>query len=417
MQLKSDSLQRQEVDEINGTSRDVAQRVMDATNIPRAAFAAYQNHSFLPMSIPKSSTDEQYHAASLSKPVFAYLVLKLIKINEVNTLPMISGKFKIPFALKTPLYSVYRDKQGQPLPDDQNPFLQKFTAENWSWAKKLDAEMALAHRTGLHIVAKEPYEFQFEPGSHYAYSGPGIDCLQAAMTEVTGSDLQTLAQEHVFGPQALDLKHTTFGDTPTAANSLKTTALEYARFVTAWVNDPALNYAFKPVVPVYTMEKDYFPMSSDKLVAAIAVDNTDRARVAWGLGVGLVMNHKGETIGAYHTGDMDEWRSGFGVLINPDTKAAETTTVYLANSHNGHVLAEPILPNALKPALNYFFPTYGFARTSSDLYGADFYGMNPKLLKPDLKEKAYQTKPITQCFKDQLDSIKKDDPAKMTPMP
>ncbi|QMT60535.1 serine hydrolase [Legionella sp. PC997] len=350
--------------------------------------------------------DTLFQCASLSKPVFAYLVLKLLEVNKTNNEEDWPGKFKTDFDLETPLYSVFKDK-GKVLEGDNNPFLKQFSDQEQ--AKQLTAEMVLSHTTGLPIVASPPYQFQFKPGTSYAYSGPGIECLQIAIEELTGINLEKLAQEHVFGP--LKMSKSTYGPEGIAANSLKTTAEEYAKFITAWINDDKLNYAFDPVAPADSMNNDFFPnpTSIGKLVEKIEIDNKDRDLVAWGLGIGLVKNNQGQIIGAYHTGDMGnniaEFRSGVGAVIDPLSKHCVEATVYLTKSPNGHILADEILPSILKPGLDYFFPTYGFARNADELDGTNFHGMNPRLLKSELKEMAYKTKTPTPTLEPILQSV------------
>jgi hypothetical protein len=428
VQSKKEHIEFIEVDEIQGVTRESIDKLMSSVKIPRVSIASHSDVCSVAMSIAKSDTSlkkksisisssTEFNSASLSKPVFSYLVLKLIDVNLKDEFKLTIGKFKSPFMLKTLLYTVYRNENGKVLPDDMNPFLKRFKPEQWDYAKKLTAELILAHRSGLHIIGKEPYSFQFEPGRFYAYSGPGIDCLQAAIIELTGSDFNDLAWEFVFGHNALNLKNTSFGPEPNAANSLRTSSADYIQFLTAWMNDPKLNYAFKPVNPVFNMIHDYFSRSEDKLVEKITVDEESKTHVTWGLGIGLVINDKGEVIGAYHTGDMNEWRSGFGMEINPKSHHMLSATVYFSDSHNGHILAEKVLPRILNPALNYFFPTYGFARNADELEGTDFYGMNPKLLKPELREKAYQTRSATHYFKEQLQNNKKDDFLDKAPSP
>lgn len=496
------TIKTQEVDEINGITRDSTQQLMTSAKISSANIASYSNENMSTMSIPSKqgvnstfmASETVFGVASLSKPVFAYLVLKLIETNKTNAAKPGLGKFNTEFDLETPLYKVFQDKTGKTLSDDENPFLKKFVPEQREWAKQLNAKMVLSHRTGLHIIDKEPFKFQFEPGTHYAYSGPGIHCLQGVIEELTDKPgLETLAQENIFGPLALNMPHSTYGAEPDAANSLKTTAAEYAKFITSWINDDKLNYAFKPIEPTYSMKEDYFPSSEDKLVEEVKVregcdllrlsilpENTnsfqrdavilfneklydvnpnkkelteipkndknaaeyeeicsflsnngtespqpaspnnlkkiilltgrtfdDRALVTWGLGIGLVQNDEGKIIGAYHTGDMNEWRAGFGAQINPETNRCTTASVYCANSHNGHVLAEHFLPKTLEPALNYFFPTYGFAQNVKELDGTDFHGLNPNLLKPNLKKMAYETLP-THHYKEELQKTKSE---------
>ena len=86
------------------------------------------------------------------------------------------------------------------------------------------------------------------------------------------------------------------------------------------------------------------PKSIGSLVENINVTDSDRNHVGWGLGIGLVKNDKNDVIGAYHTGDMgnetDQWRAGFGVIIDPESGRCIEASVYLTKSSNGHILAE-----------------------------------------------------------------------------
>ncbi|CAM2771475.1 serine hydrolase domain-containing protein [Legionella worsleiensis] len=227
------------------------------------------------------TSETVFGAASLSKPVFAYLVLKLIAANNANEAQSGLGQFNAKFDLKTPLYEVFPD------------ILKKFRKEDEDKAKLLTAEMVLSHTTGLpitHDESKGLIEFQFDPGTKYAYSGPGIAYLQEVIEALTGSNLETLAQEHILGEKALNMKHSSFhtdkSKFPQAANSLYTTPSDYAKFIVAWLNDEELQYAFQPNV---FMNNDYlpgnWPIEANRL-------EQDRNHVAWGLGFGLQTNEQ-----------------------------------------------------------------------------------------------------------------------------
>lgn len=394
--------------------------LMKEAHIPGGSFAkidAEGGEATFQVGITRDSNttvkeDTPLPCASLSKPVFAYLVLKLIEANKTNSAEPGKGKFIAEFDLDTPLYTLFRDETGKTLSDEKNPFLEKFEADHQENAKKITAKMVLSHTTGLHIQGAKPYKFQFDPGTKYAYSGIGIECLDETIKELTGANLQTLAQEHIFNRL---MPHSTFGPDPKAANSLITTAKEYAHFIREWINDPTLNYAFEPVSPADSMENDFFPDSQDCPVEATEVATEDRKRVAWGLGIGLVKNDSGQVIGAFGTGDMNEARAGFGATIDPESKRCMEVSTYLANSHNGHMLAGKVLPKTCQPALNNF-KIYGFAENVEQLDGTDYHGLNPKILKPQYKQEAYETKvPLSSLYKDRLQKIKASVPHYMLP--
>ena len=317
----------------------------------------------------KVTPETVFGAASLSKPVFAYLVLKLINDNKTGKAKGKIGEFKLPpeekeFNLDTKLYKIFPD------------ILKKFRKEDEDNAQQLTARMVLSHTTGLPIVHNskdKPIEFQFEPGAHYGYSGPGIACLQEAIKALTGKDLESLAQEHIFRKGALDMPNSSFHHDKSkpqqAANSLYTTPSDYAKFIRAWINDPALQDAFLPKglpidksKPVFSMKEAFLP--KDWAIKDAAVSDADREHVSWGLGFGLQIDDKGDAVSAYHSGDMNEYRAW--VAINLKDKSA---IVYFTNSHNGHILADQIIPPNIKldHVFNFFFQTYGFARNLHEL--------------------------------------------------
>src|SRR3990167_11426114 len=105
--------------------------------------------------------DTIFGAASLSKPVFAYLVLKLIELNKNN--PEGLGKFTLPLDLE-------KFDLDTPLSDILPPANRYKAANREPYA--LTAKLALSHQSGLPIGTPEkPIPFDFEPGEGFAYSG------------------------------------------------------------------------------------------------------------------------------------------------------------------------------------------------------------------------------------------------------
>ena len=111
-----------------------------------------------------------FEAASLSKPVFAYLVLRLADRGE--------------FDLDRPLLEMLEYPR---VAHDER-------------SKRITARMVLSHGTGLPNWGGERLTLQFDPGTAYGYSGEGFVFLQKAIERVTGRSLEALARREVFQP-------------------------------------------------------------------------------------------------------------------------------------------------------------------------------------------------------------------------
>ncbi|EKD70112.1 MAG: hypothetical protein ACD_46C00633G0005 [uncultured bacterium] len=359
--------------------KEPVKKSMDEAGIPWVSIASLDKDGKIKAGVHSSEVaandmenqltpETTFGAASLSKPVFAYLVLKLIEDNKTGKVKKDElGEFKLPsskkFDLDTPLHEVFPD------------IIKEFPAQDKDKAEKLTARMVLAHTTGLpitHDSRNGPIPFQFEPGTQYGYSGPGIACLQKVIEEITDSKLELLSQKYIFGKDAFDMPNSGFDKNKSVpssgANSLRTTATDYIKFIQGWLNDPALQDAFKPGQDDLTMKKSFLPedWGIKDIKGKNTIDDIDRNHVSWGLGLGLQLDdkNKNEVVSAYHSGDMGEYRAW--VAINVKEKSA---IVFFSNSHNGHILAEKIIPPEIKldHVYNFFFKTYGFARNENEL--------------------------------------------------
>jgi CubicO group peptidase (beta-lactamase class C family) len=187
-----------------------------------------------------------FRGASLSKPVFAYLVMRLVDegVLDLDT-PLVRY-------LPKPLaeYAAYESLRGDPRVD------------------RLTAQLILSHRSGLpnwrRIRPDGPIRFGSEPGRDFGYSGEGYRLLQFVIENVTGKGLATLARDRVFAP--MNMANTSFLWEPrfdgrfavelnsglgglirqtrlagNAAGSLVTDASDYARFLAAVLNGEGLS--------------------------------------------------------------------------------------------------------------------------------------------------------------------------------
>lgn len=120
-----------------------------------------------------ATTRTLYNVASLTKPVFAETMLRLVADGQLS--------------LDEPLSRYWVD------PD--------LTAD--PRAQRLTARIALTHRTGFANWRRETggkLAFNADPGSIYGYSGEGVEYLARAVEKKTGLTLEQLVQRHLFGP-------------------------------------------------------------------------------------------------------------------------------------------------------------------------------------------------------------------------
>ena len=233
-----------------------------------------------------------FYAASLSKPLFAYLVLQLVDEGVID--------------LDKPLYT-YLPK---PLPGYKD---YKDLAGDERW-KLITARDCLDHTTGFpnwrqfNPHDNQKLEIFFKPGERFAYSGEGIYLLQMVVETITGRGLEDIAREKIFKPFGMSrtsfiwqpsfennyaVGHDMNEDTlpknkrtkPNAAGSMETTIADYTRFVAAVLHGKGLSLKSKeemlsPQIDIYT--KHEFPSLNN--------DTTDKYReikLSYGLGWGL----------------------------------------------------------------------------------------------------------------------------------
>lgn len=331
---------------------ELVKHLMKAAHIPGVSIAAVERGgaittiglgSTADLSSPVTS-ETIFGAASLSKLVFAYLVMLLFNSET--------------FSLDTELNKILPWKQF--CDENKDKFLWKETKKDLEQIALLSPRRILSHTTGLSLTFKDNLDTE----SEYGYSGIPIYYLQNVIEKMYAKKLEKLAEELVFTP--LQMNHSRFKAPAVAANSLQTTAQDYAKFMNAWISNEKLHYAFIPVVD----------MTKDKWARDKKISEEDLKKVAAGLGWVLQLNAEGRAIRAFHWGDMDPWRAF--VAINLENKSG---IVYFANSPNGHLLAEAIIsPNdELKNGLNYFFNKLGFARNLEELdRSANSHGLKVK---------------------------------------
>ena len=125
-----------------------------------------------------------FEAASLTKPLFAYAVLKLVEQGDLT--------------LDAPLIGYVPEKLIEEKLLDHPLQLEGFQIERF---RKVTARQVLSHSSGLpHGERGKPYPIFFEPGEKYKYSAGGYYYLQLVVEHLKNKPLEQIIQEHVLDP-------------------------------------------------------------------------------------------------------------------------------------------------------------------------------------------------------------------------
>jgi len=301
---------------------------LEKAKIPGMTLGYFANGGadlLLAMGVKNSRTREPletstiFEAASLSKPVFAYLCMRLVDQNLLD--------------LDLPLANI--------LPDPRMSHSQAFG--------KITARMLLSHRSGLPNWGGERLDFKFEPDSDFQYSGEGYVYLGKVVEKITGRTLSELFQTEVFDPLGMvnssftwkdaysknqAIAHDAFGDpnssrrksdTVNTASSLYTTVEDYLRFTKQLSSGTGLkSETFKTML---------LPRGAAKFGEPPSLPgNMD---LQWCLGWGRLMVEGSPVY--WHWGDNGDFKAW--VMWRPLQKDG---LAYFSNSSEGHALLEEI---------------------------------------------------------------------------
>jgi len=275
-----------------------------------------------------------FEAASLSKPVFAYLLMQQVDSGRIDLDAPI---------LRTLDYPRIRDAEQ---------------------AVAVTPRLALSHSTGLPNWAGSPrdwertdtLEFAFAPGSGFRYSGEGYQLAQVYAEHVTGRSLEALFRASlgavmplsVFGgslqmevsPAAgHDAEGSRTGGRAigqwtraNAAYTLRTTVTEYARFVARVCSGEGLSRAAHA-----EMLRPRVRLAGDEWGAK---PEAIGARLGWALGWGT-QTADGRTL-HFHWGDNGPFKAF--VAFDAETRRG---VVYFANGAGGLKLMETLAAPAV----------------------------------------------------------------------
>jgi CubicO group peptidase (beta-lactamase class C family) len=314
--------------------------LLDSTGIPGLSMAIINQKgvawvkSFGVREAGKKALVDQntvFSAASLGKPIFAYLVLRLADEGKID--------------LDKPLYQ----------------YVPYRAIEHDERYKLITARMVLSHQTGFPNWRNGQLNLLFSPGKRFSYSGEGFVYLQGVVMTIMGKDVEEVAQQYVFRPLGMSRSsyrwqaafednyatpHNSFGmpaslprfKETNVAFSLQTTAADYGRFLVALLTGEGL----KPATARALL--------TPQVIATKTLHDTTRASttIRWGLGIGLVQKNGEE--GFWHWGDNGSYRC-FAYV----SRTRKQGFVYFTNSRNGcsvllalatRTLQQPVQPVA-----------------------------------------------------------------------
>lgn len=272
----------------------------------------------------KVTSNTVFEAASLSKCVFSYIVMRLYDRGMIDL--------------------------DKPLMDYIGSY-DHFDPNDPRYAK-ITARMVLRHTTGLPNWGRGKYaELIFTPDSTFSYSGEGFQYLQHVVEKLVQKPLNDIAQQEVFTPLGMTnssyewtAKFDTmaaFGNSPDAVNnhkkqmaaaSLLTCAHDYAIFLQALIAGKGLKPETQKMMLSTSSNADWFHETIDANV---------KKHISWGLGVGLQESETGKWL--WHWGDNGDFKAFY--IANPEKK--EILVYFIYSRWGLHVTTD---------ILNTFFP-------------------------------------------------------------
>lgn len=291
-----------------------------------------------------------FYGASLSKAVFAVLVMKLVEDGVIDLDKPLQDY------LNKPIYDYVPKKKWHDNYID---------LKNDTLYRKITARMCLDHTSGFPNwrwdEQDEKLRVRFEPGLKYSYSGEGLVYLQVVLEKLLGKSLEELMQEKIFSPLGMKLSsytwqprfekdycvgHNTKGELyekdkdneARAASTLETTLDDYTLFAKAVLQNSIINPSttkkmFSPQIRIRSIQQ-FGPLRLR--------DSTtnDHIALSYGLGWGLLKSPYG--IGAFKEGHGDGFQHYS--IIFPEKK---TGIIIMTNSDNGESIFKELLEAAI----------------------------------------------------------------------
>jgi len=296
-------------------------------------------------------TNTNFYGASLSKAVFAVLVMKLVEEKIISLDKSLQDYLPKP---------VYEYGKGTSWNQDYTSLREDKLYE------KITARHCLSHSSGFAnwrwYEPDQKLHVHFEPGSQYSYSGEGLCYLQFVIEKLTGKSLNELMQEKLFGP--LDMKHSSYtweaafesnycfghdttgkvypkdkDNAPRSASTLETTPDDYSLFTAAVLQKKILKPStYDTLFKQQLLIRSRIQMGTEAWKDS-TIDNDD-ILLGYALGWGKLQTPYG--FGVFKEGHGDGFQH-YSILF-PGKKLG---IVILTNSDNGESIFKELLEFAI----------------------------------------------------------------------
>lgn len=262
------------------------------------------------------SNSSIYKVASLTKPITAFVVLKLIDEGKWN--------------LDEPVSKYFIEEDIK-----QHKYLNKLTTRH-----------ILSHQSGFpnwrYLTDSKKLRFQFEPGTKWQYSGEGFEYLRKAIEKKFNRPFEDIAQEKLFNPLGMNNTHFYWTDkideslyavehdengepieyekyiVTNASANLLTTVEDYSKFLKYILNGAGLS------------QKTYNEF--------LKVQANEKNGIDWSLGMQMLSDLPNNETAFMHTGG-DYGTKTIALIL----KNSRQGLVLFSNSENGMVLWQKII--------------------------------------------------------------------------
>jgi CubicO group peptidase (beta-lactamase class C family) len=281
-----------------------------------------------------------FYGASLSKAVFAVMVMKLVEEGKLDLDKPLQDYLPKPIYKYTPTKK-WHDNYGD--------------LEQDSAYKKITARMCLSHTTGFPNWRwdnpDQKLSIKYTPGSRYSYSGEGLVYLQVVMEYMFDKTLEQMMEEKIFKPLGMNMSsytwqpkfekdychgHQANGDLyekdkdnqARAASTLETTLDDYTLFTKAVLSNGLL----KPATTQKMFSRQVKIRSVQQFGPSRLRDSTLNDRIELGYGLGWVLLQSPYGTGAFKEGHGDGFqhytilfpKQGTGIVIMSNSDNAES---------------------------------------------------------------------------------------------